>query len=29
VAAVDLRLTRDEVVALEEHYRPHEPYGYN
>jgi aryl-alcohol dehydrogenase-like predicted oxidoreductase len=29
VAAVDLRLTRDEVVALEEHYRPHKPYGYN
>jgi 1-deoxyxylulose-5-phosphate synthase len=29
VAAVDLRLTTDEVAALEEHYRPHEPYGYN
>jgi aryl-alcohol dehydrogenase-like predicted oxidoreductase len=29
LAAVDLRLTADEVVALEEHYRPHEPYGYN
>jgi aryl-alcohol dehydrogenase-like predicted oxidoreductase len=29
VAAVDLRLTTEEVAALEEHYRPHEPYGSN